>query len=74
MAWTTQDLIDTETQIRALRDAGVQRVSISNHSADALKLESLLALRAEIKGELAAANPNGLGGPRFRKTIPPAAG
>lgn len=74
MAWTTSDLTTIETAIRTAMTEGVASVSIAGQSVQAYTIKELRELRAEILGELAAANPNGLGGMRMRKTIPPAAG
>lgn len=74
MAWTTSDLTNIETAIRSAISEGVASVSIGGQATTVYSLEALRELRAEIKGELAAANANSLGGMRMRKTIPPEAG
>ena len=74
MAWTTSDLTLVEAAIRTAITEGVASVSVAGQSATTYTLEALRAMRAEIKSELAAANANGFGGMRIRKTIPPEAG
>lgn len=74
MAWTTTDLANIETAIRTAMAEGIASVSLAGQAVQTYSLQQLRDLRAEIKGELAAANPNSLGGMRVRKTIPPAAG
>lgn len=74
MAWTNDDLTTIETAIRTAMSEGVASVSINGQSVQVYTLKELRALRAEIKGELAAANANSMCGMRTRKTIPPAAG
>jgi hypothetical protein len=74
MAWTTSDLATIETAIRTAMTEGIASVSLAGQTTQVYTLEQLREMRAEIKGELAAANPNSLGGMRARKTIPPAAG
>lgn len=74
MSWTTSDLTAIETAIRTAMAEGVASVSIAGQSVQVYTLKELRELRADIKGELAAANANSVGGMRIRKTIPPAAG
>lgn len=74
MAWTTSDLTAVETAIREAITSGVASVSVAGQSATSYTLDALRAMRAEIKGELAADNADSLGGMRIRKTIPPGAG
>lgn len=74
MAWLASDLTLIETLIRQAITEGVVSASIAGQSVQSYTLEQLREMRAEIKGELAAANANSLGGMRIRKTIPPAAG
>lgn len=74
MAWTTTDLTDIETAIRAAMSAGYASYTVPGRSAQRYTLKELRDLRNEIKAELAAENANSFGGMRIRKTIPPAAG
>jgi hypothetical protein len=74
MAWTATDLSDIEAAIRTAMVAGIASVSLAGQQVQAYTLKELRELRAEIKGELAAANPLSLGGMRTRKTVPPEAG
>jgi hypothetical protein len=74
MAWTTADLDAVQTAIREAIVSGVASVSVAGQTVQSYTLKELREMRNEIKGELAMANPNSLGGMRTRKTIPPAAG
>lgn len=74
MAWTTSDLTTIEAAIRTAMTEGVASVSIGGQSVQTYTLKELRELRNEIKGELAIANANSLGGLRMRLTKPPAAG
>ena len=72
--FTTADRDAVKTALITAATEGIASVSISGQSVTAYTLDQLRKLLEMIQEDLAATNPNSLGGMRIRKTIPPEAG
>lgn len=72
--FTTTDRDAIKTALITAATEGVASVSVGGHAVQTYNLDQLRKLLEVVQADLAASNPNSLGGWRTRKTIPPAAG
>ena len=71
---TQPNLAAIDSAITTAIVSGVSSVTVAGQTVTSLSLDELRRMRADIKGEIALANPKSFSGMRPRKTIPPAAG